>query len=76
MILRNLRQLKAQVEFESKPVNKWEKAMELAFLTSPLFMQYEKWLIQKCKEDRGYREEVFQKIDEFIRNRGSKSWFA
>jgi len=67
MILRNLRQLKTKIEFESNPVKKWEKSMELAFLTSPLFMQYEKWLILKCKEDKEYREKILQEIEVLIK---------
>ena len=67
MILRNLHQLKAQIEFESNPRLKWEKSMELTLLASPLFMHYENWLVAKCARDGEYREKIVQKIDALIK---------
>ena len=67
MMLRNLRQLKTNIELEVEPSKKWEKSMKLAWLASPFFKRYEKWLIAKCKHDREYCEKILQKIDELIR---------
>jgi DNA-binding transcriptional ArsR family regulator len=66
MLLRNLYQLKAQIEFESNPELTFEESMELTLQASPLFMHYENWLVTKCKRDEGYREKVVQKIDSLI----------
>lgn len=68
MILRNLHQLKAQIEFESYPKLTLKKSMELTLLASPLFMHYENWLVAKCVKDKEYREKVLQKIDALIKN--------
>jgi hypothetical protein len=67
LILRNLRQLKTRIEFESNPVGNWEKSVELSLLASPLFMHYETWLVEKCMRDGEYRRRISQKISELIK---------
>ncbi len=67
MMLRNLRQLKTQIEFEVKPVKRWEKSMELTWLAKPIFKLHEGWLTTKCRDDREYGEKIFQKIGELIK---------
>jgi hypothetical protein len=67
LILRNLRQLKTRIEFESNPVGNWEKSVELSLLASPPFMHYETWLVEKCVRDGEYRRRISQKISELIK---------
>jgi DNA-binding transcriptional ArsR family regulator len=67
MILRNLRHLKTQIEFESNSVRKWEKSLELQLLENPLFMVRETWLVAKCAKDEEYRGKVLQEINGLIR---------
>lgn len=67
MMLRNLRQLKTNIELESRPSKKWEKSLELAWLANPIFRHHEGLLITKCKDDREYGEKLLQKLDELIK---------
>jgi len=66
MMLRNLRQLKTNIELELRPSKKWEKSLELAWLANPIFRHHERLLITKCKDDREYGEKLLQKLDELI----------
>lgn len=66
-MLRNLRQLKTSIELELRPSKKWEKSLELAWLANPIFRYHEGLLIAKCKENRGYGEELLQKLDKLIK---------
>jgi len=67
MILRNLRRLKTYVELELRPSKKWEKSLQLALLSNPIFRHHEGLLIAKCKEDREYGKKLLQKLDELIK---------
>jgi DNA-binding HxlR family transcriptional regulator len=67
MILRNLQQLKTQIELKSNHVTSWEKSMELMLLTSSFFERYEKLILEKCESDKEYREKILEKISELIK---------
>jgi DNA-binding HxlR family transcriptional regulator len=67
MMLRNLRQLKTNIELELRPSKKWEKSLELAWLANPVFRYHEGLLIAKCKYDREYGEELLQKLGKLIK---------
>lgn len=67
MTIRNLRQLKTNIELELNPSKKWEKSLELAWLANPIFRHHEGLLITKCKKNREYGEKTLKKLDELIK---------
>jgi len=66
MLLRNLRQLKTNIELELNPATKGEKLAILQWLANPVFRYHEGLLIAKCKDDNEYGEKLLQKLDELI----------
>lgn len=66
--LTGLLELKSRIDYESYP-DSFEKGMTFALYSEPRTSTpfLETWLVDLCKKDKQYRENVFQKIEELMR---------
>lgn len=66
MILRNLRQLRIEINEGLNPDNRYESRLEVMFINNPVHRFYERKLFNDSVRDREYGEKVLKKLDEAI----------
>ena len=74
MLLRNLRQLRIEVNNGLNPGNDFQTKLEVMFINNPVHRFYERILFTNSVDDKEYGEKVLKKLDEAIED-GMKELF-
>jgi DNA-binding transcriptional ArsR family regulator len=64
---RDLYTLKKQIVWEIDQKTNFETQLELLLLSKPSFREFERWIIEECKDDETFRTKMYEEIDDLMK---------